>query len=335
MTKEEKYIISALFDDQNINQIETKKLDFEMIIKIGSSHLILPAIYFNLKSKKILKKTPKDFNIFLEEIFEINKNRNLLLIEEINELSTILYDEKIDHVFTKGAANIIHEIYNDIGERMIGDIDFLYNPIDTEKIKQVLNKNKYKNVNVYNFFKNRHLPRKIKKGCLFAIEAHSKIFDKNLKKINVCELLDSKKRIARIPTLNAEHLFLTNIYNYQINDYGYKLINYSYRSLYDSLKIKRKYNGIVLNIKKDKYLRYYFELSKKLGINSFEEYFTNDLFWLNTRYYFKNRSKIYKGFEFFLFDCIKKIGWKPRQMKEILINKDYRAYLKKIIQKKT
>ena len=49
----------------------------------------------------------------------------------------------IKHIFLKGTALLLSNVFEDIGERMIGDIDFIIQGKDEEKIKKVLEKNKY------------------------------------------------------------------------------------------------------------------------------------------------------------------------------------------------
>ena len=71
--------------------------------------------------------------LYLKEIYEINRNRNEILLNEINEINEIFYKNNIDFVFLKGAANISCNLYNDIGERMVGDIDLLVNKMIFKK----------------------------------------------------------------------------------------------------------------------------------------------------------------------------------------------------------
>ena len=87
-------------------------------MEVASSHLVLPALYFNLKKKKIINEIPNKLKIYLKKIFNINKERNKILIKEIKEISKILNDNDIEHIFLKGASHIISDLYDDIGERI-------------------------------------------------------------------------------------------------------------------------------------------------------------------------------------------------------------------------
>ena len=53
--KEEKLIITILFKKEDIDMDEFKNVCFEKLVKIASSHLMLPALYSNAKKKNLLK----------------------------------------------------------------------------------------------------------------------------------------------------------------------------------------------------------------------------------------------------------------------------------------
>ena len=65
-----------------------------------------------------------------------------------------MVENNIKHIFLKGTALLLSNVFEDIGERMIGDIDFIVQGKDEEKIKKVLEKNKYsskKPVSLFSF----------------------------------------------------------------------------------------------------------------------------------------------------------------------------------------
>ena len=67
------------------------------------------------------------FRKYIKKIYELNLERNNILIKEINEISDLLNKENINHVYIKGASLIISNDYDVKSERMIGDIDILVN----------------------------------------------------------------------------------------------------------------------------------------------------------------------------------------------------------------
>ncbi|MBK5245622.1 MAG: nucleotidyltransferase family protein, partial [Eubacteriaceae bacterium] len=66
----------------------------------------------------------------LENIYELNKKRNLEIIQQVDQINTILKHENISPVYLKGTGNLLDQLYSDPGERMIGDIDLLVKEFD-------------------------------------------------------------------------------------------------------------------------------------------------------------------------------------------------------------
>ena len=122
---EEIFIQSLLFEDNPILSNLIKRLDYEKLVKIGSKHLIIPSIYTRLKKKQMLKYINNDLKNYFEFIYNQNFERNTILKNELTEISILFISNNINHVFIKGSSNINNDIYEDLGERMIGDIDIL------------------------------------------------------------------------------------------------------------------------------------------------------------------------------------------------------------------
>ena len=134
LSREEKFIIKLFFLEEIVKEDEFKNLDLNKLIIISSSHLMLPALYVNLKKKKYLKYFPKDFNKYISKIYYINLKRNKILINELNEISDLLDKNNIKFFFLKGSYFALNQIYNDLGVRMIGDIDLIVNRENQNKI---------------------------------------------------------------------------------------------------------------------------------------------------------------------------------------------------------
>ena len=233
--KEERTIVDLLFNNKKLLKKDFEKFDFEKFVKISSSHLILPLIFTKLKQKKLLKYLPKELEKYLKEIHNINLNRNKELIKETMIIIDILRKNEINYVILKGTANIFRNLYRDIGERMIGDIDILVESKDSEKTVKLLNEIGYYNLTDDIFFDFRHLKRIISKKKIFAVEIHTRLFDKYNNFINLKNIEKLDNAIVLKKHSSADY----NIYNFQINDFGYLKTNYSYRSLYDHFLLSK------------------------------------------------------------------------------------------------
>jgi len=72
-----------------------------------------------------LSVIPEEVEHAFAEIYELNRQRNQQILKQIDDITALLNKENIQPVFLKGTANLLDELYSDVGERMIGDIDFL------------------------------------------------------------------------------------------------------------------------------------------------------------------------------------------------------------------
>ncbi|WP_426431357.1 nucleotidyltransferase family protein [Winogradskyella sp. HB-48] len=223
-----------------------KDFDWDTMVVEGSRHLVLPTIYCRLTSKDLLHLLPEELNTYLEEITSLNENRNAQLLIQINHLSELLKAHEIEHVFLKGAALICGGYYNDLAERMIGDIDILISNHQLDMAFELLKENSYYPMEQTlgnDFFEHRHLSRLKSDAFIGVVELHRILLpsDKD-KELSSPNILASKQIINGIFIPSTIHLMRHTILNYQINDNG---------SLYNSINFRSAYDSIVLleNIK--------------------------------------------------------------------------------------
>lgn len=238
--------------------------NWDAIVVEGSKHLVLPAIFCRLKSKNILHVLPDELNNYLEEITAINRNRNISIIAQANSISKLLNNNTIEHAFLKGTALIVANCYDDIAERMVGDIDIIVSKNQLELAYNLLKDNDYfpmEQTLGNDYFEHKHLPRLRTKKHICAVELHRKLFisykDENLSNSTILERKQKKNNIS-IPSL--AHLMRHNLLNYQINDNGSLYNSISFRSAYDTISLLRQ-KDIDMNIYNTAVFKYYFNLS--------------------------------------------------------------------------
>ena len=175
-------------DLQLEKELSNPSFDWDSIVVEGSKHLVLPTIYCRLKSRELLHVLPLELKDYLEEITSINRNRNLAIISQIESISKLFNEHKINHVFLKGAALLTLDIYGDVAERMVGDIDILISRKDINLANTILQEHKYLPIEQTignQFFEHKHLPRLKPNNEICAVELHQKLFisytDKNFK----------------------------------------------------------------------------------------------------------------------------------------------------------
>ena len=82
-------------------------------------------IYLKFRKQDLLDYLPEVLANHLKEIYELNHTRNGQILLQMKEMNTTLNKAGISPIYLKGTGNLIDGIYDDIGERIIGDIDFL------------------------------------------------------------------------------------------------------------------------------------------------------------------------------------------------------------------
>ena len=219
-------------------------INWDTIVRQGSQHLVLPAIYCRLQQKDLLAHIPKDLKDYLEEITAINRNRNISLLDEVHEISKLFNEYDINHVFLKGAALLSANYYQDLGERMIGDIDILVDRLDLDKAYNLLLNKRYSSIQETisdKYLNKRHMPRLVNETKMGAVEIHSHLLNKKHNSLLESSLiLKNKKLVNSISIPENTALLAHNILNYQINDHGYYFNNMHLRNAYDTLLILQK-----------------------------------------------------------------------------------------------
>ena len=324
LSKEEKFLRNLLFNI-SINRQEIKNLNLDILIRKASSHLVLPTLFIQLKKKKLLDEFPLELKAYFKFIYKKNKRRNKDLKREISNLSALLKKEKIDFVFIKGAANIISGLYNDLGERMVSDIDILVKEEQIDDALNALQKVGFRNLN-YSFFEDRHITRQVNKDNLFGVEIHRYLFKNNYDPKTSNEALKNKIYIKNIPVPNFNYQLINNIISFQINDCGNRLLSYSYKNIYDTMLIKKKIvNFSYLKFIDNEIKSNYFMILNELGIDKINQNKFSK--WSLFKFRFKYLSK----FNYFIFKLIFNlfnVKYNTIRVLEIIKNQEYRRYLK-------
>ena len=273
ISAEEKLLVNVLYKPESeiLNGIEIYNINFDNLMKLASRHLMLPALFFNINKKNISYLFPEDFIEYIKNIYSINKARNTILLKEAKELSELLYKNNINHIFLKGTALLLSNVFEDIGERMIGDIDFIIQHKDEQKVEKVLEKNNYSTTNIFDLFrvfKPKHLPRRVNKNKTIAIEPHLELLSPKYRVVfNSKKLInDFKDKTKTIKTPSKPFLFDHCIYALQTEDKGLIKSYHFHRSVYDIYKLDCKKSLTIKNIKKDIFIKHFFITIDKFKI---------------------------------------------------------------------
>jgi hypothetical protein len=282
-------------------EIKSGNVDWDNVVKLSTEHYVFPALYCNLKRANLLSYLPKELVDYMKHITYLNRERNTQIIEQAKEINELLLANNITPIFLKGTGNLLEGLYEDIAERMVGDIDFIVDKNIAHKTLKLLSENQYtfldKTQKQLGYIK--HYPRMIKKGRINAIEVHLEMTLKKFSPIFNYQIIKPQlRKIDGFKLLSYEHQITHTIINKQLNDYGYLYKNIALRNYYDLFLLSFKANTLKSI---DKFPSIFKQLNSFLAVASF--------LFLNTKHLiFKNNSSVirYKNSVFKLLNTPKK-----------------------------
>ena len=232
--------LTITHQEQNRNiveqEIKSGFVDWDNVVKLSTDHYVFPALYCNLKRANFLHYLPKDIVEYMVCITDLNRERNQQIIEQAKEINELLLVNNITPIFLKGTGNLLEGLYEDVAERMVGDIDFLIDQNSAEKALNILSVNQYVSLNKFPIHSDyiKHYPRKIKKGSVCAIEVHLEMTLKKFSSVFNYQIIKPQiRKLGLFTLLSYEHQIAHTIINKQLNDYGYLFKNVALRNYYD------------------------------------------------------------------------------------------------------
>ena len=226
--------------------LQANTIDWDAVVKLSTQQLVFPALYCNLKREGFLRYLPQELVNYMELITGLNRQRNQQIITQVTALNTFLLKHGITPIFLKGAANLMAELYTDIGERMVGDIDFIFSKKDYPKAIRLLRGYGYSEVLKANYyFPNQHHYRRLhKKGHIAAIEIHKAFtLEKYNKEFNYTLTQKNSQTINNMRVLGYADALKLSIITNQITDHGFYYKTIPLRNAYDVFLLSKKTNA--------------------------------------------------------------------------------------------
>ena len=239
--------LTISLEEKNKDEIEiilkTTDVDWDSVVKVSTAQYVFPAIYCNFKRTDFLKYLPADLVEYMKYITSINRERNEQIIFQAKELNTLLLANNITPIFLKGTGNLLAGIYEDIAERMVGDIDFLVSKKKFFNTIEIFKNNSYgkeENQKDYNT-RNRHYTRLVKKGHIAAVEIHEEIITDNyMNEFNYSFIEKDIQFIKGVTVLSYANKLNLSIIANQINDDGFYYKTMALRNAYDVFLLSKK-----------------------------------------------------------------------------------------------
>ena len=225
------------------NKLKSNTVDWDAVVKLSTAHYVFPALYCNLKRANLLEYVPDDLVEYMIHITNLNRERNEQIIEQAKEVNQLLLDHNITPVFLKGTGNLLEGLYEDIAERMVGDIDFIFSKKEYPKAIKILTSHKYSNVikSNYHFPSFKHYPRLKKENSIAAVEIHKEILiEKYRNEFNYDFINKDCLKTNNISVMSYKNQLSLSIIAKQINDDGFYYKNIMLRNAYDVYLLSKK-----------------------------------------------------------------------------------------------
>lgn len=229
--------------------LKTTDIDWDTVVKVSTAHYVLPALYSNLKQVDFLKYLPTDLVEYMKHLTDLNRGRNIQILQQAHELNSLLLANNIIPIFLKGTGNLLAEIYEDIAERMVGDIDFIFSKENYPKAIAILRDFGYTEVEKKEYYppdEKKHYRRLQKENNIAAIEIHSELLDvkKHSSEFNYSFVERDSQFINDVVVLSYANKLNLSIIANQINDNGFYLKTIALRNAYDVFLLSKKTNSM-------------------------------------------------------------------------------------------
>jgi hypothetical protein len=224
-------------------ELKSNNIDWDAVVKVSTSHYVFPALYCNLKRANFLHYVPQDLLAYMKHITDLNRERNQQIIEQAKEINELLLVNNITPIFLKGTGNLLEGLYEDIGERMVGDIDFIFSKEDYPKVIEVLTIFGYSKVHdtSYDFPSFKHYPRLQKKNRIVAVEIHKELLiEKYADEFNYIIVEKDTQTINDVNVMSFDNQLALSIIANQINDSGIHYKSFALRNAYDVFLISKR-----------------------------------------------------------------------------------------------
>ncbi len=245
-------LIDPFADKDSLEKMLKCGPDWDEVVRIASQHLVLPTLYYQLKRNCLLDFLPKDLATYLNQLSQLNHERNEALIRQVADIQQIFQRKDIQGIFVKGAALLVSGAMTDEGERMVGDIDILVKTDQCQLAHDCLKGQGYFHPTPINpgakHLRNtaRHLPRLHHSSQPAGVEIHHRLLQKDQQSLlNPQSVLAQSRQSMGISIPAEADMFHHAILNWEINDLGNINTNLSLRSVYDALIILKFYKNSI------------------------------------------------------------------------------------------
>lgn len=224
--------------------LKSNTVPWPLVVTLSTSQFVFPTLYCNLKSANFLRYLPEELVVFMRQITDENRERNQKIIAQAKEINELLLKNGITPIFLKGTGNLLEGLYDDVAERMVGDIDLIVSKENATKAYRILREQEYVSKSDLKFYlerEKRHIPPLTNKNKIAAVEIHIELLiKKHRAEFNYSIVQKKSQKINNINFLSFKHQIALSIIAEQINDGGFRYNTIVLRNAYDVFLLSKK-----------------------------------------------------------------------------------------------
>jgi hypothetical protein len=221
-------------------ELRSGQLSWEAVVNLANNQLVTPAVWVAIKRKGLTEELPGDLRYYLDELHQLNVERNAHLQAQLLEAVQKLNSVNVSPVLLKGAMHLVTDMYGDPGARIMSDIDLLVPENEIKKCMAALQELGYRireeKLDDYPEH-HHHCPPLFRPGDYADIEIHRKLME------GYADILSAETAIAHADTLvtqgiplrvlSPSHRTIHNILHSQLVDRNHLAGILSLRSLHE------------------------------------------------------------------------------------------------------
>ena len=210
------------------NELKSGVINWDAVVKVSTGNLVCPSLYVNLKRADFLNYLPSELVEYMKHITDLNRERNQQIVAQAKEINELLVSNSITPIFLKGTGNLLEDLYEDIAERMVGYIDFIFSKEEYPKAIAILTNFGYSKVHdtTYDFPSFKHHPRLQKVNNITAVEIHKELLlEEFAHEFNYTIIQKDSQKINDINIMSFENQLALSIIAKQINNDGFHYKN--------------------------------------------------------------------------------------------------------------
>lgn len=221
-------------------KLEKSRINWNGFVQLASSNLVLPALAYQLRKHDLLNPIPADLQTYLNEVMQLNCERNKKVIAQAHQINGLLQKNKIEGIFMKGTGHMLDHLYADPCERMVYDLDILVGENEMVRAAQILESEGYHTQKPFDpgaMESTMHYPIMLREDQVAGVEIHRMpsqyLYQRNFNTSVVFEEKTQSKGIKGFWLMSMRHRIIHNFLHSQLMHNGHYHGNVSLRDLYD------------------------------------------------------------------------------------------------------